>query len=132
MVFYYCIQILGPKEDCFEEAILNELRQSRPVLPAVEEVDDDKDFAKYLVSLMKKLTNNNKLELQAEFVSKVINSIESELCFVSFNIYQLFIIILFVTFDFIVNMLCLNSKYKSEICYIIFKRNQRFILSFIL
>lgn len=132
MVFYYCIQILGPKEDCFEEAILNELRQSRPVLPAIEEVDDDKDFAKYLVSLMKKLTNNNKLELQAEFVSKVINSIESELCFVSFNIYQLFIIILFVTFDFIVNMLCLNSKYKSEICYIIFKRNQRFILSFIL
>lgn len=63
-------------EDSVNQAILNELCQTRPVLPVHTEDQPDEDlcFAKYLITLMKHLPKKKKLELQAEFICKVIAS----------------------------------------------------------
>ncbi|CAI6363325.1 unnamed protein product [Macrosiphum euphorbiae] len=61
--------------DSIEESILNELRQSRPILPLSTEskADEEKHFGNYLVSLIKNIPKKKKMALQAEIINRVIS-----------------------------------------------------------
>jgi len=70
---------LGTKNDTFEDSILRELRESRPVTPSTNysvEENGDLHFSKYLASLMKDIPKKKKLTLQSNFICQVINCLE--------------------------------------------------------
>lgn len=71
---------LGSKNNTFEESILKELRESRPVAPTrappTNEENGDLHFCKYLAHLMKNMTEKTKLRLQSQFICQVIDSLE--------------------------------------------------------
>ncbi|KAL5236532.1 hypothetical protein ACI65C_003942 [Semiaphis heraclei] len=70
----------GSKNNTFEESILKELRESRPVAPTrappTNEENGDLHFCKYLAHLMKNMTEKKKLRLQSQFICQVIDSLE--------------------------------------------------------
>lgn len=72
---------LGSKNNTFEESILNELRESRPVAPTrappTNEENGDLHFCKYLAHLMKNMTEKKKLRLQSQFICQVIDGLEN-------------------------------------------------------
>lgn len=72
----------GKRDDLsFQEAILNEMKASRPIPPQLyeqpQEVDDeDTSFARYITNIMKHIPKKKKIVLQSEFISKLVQYIE--------------------------------------------------------
>ncbi|CAI6355160.1 unnamed protein product [Macrosiphum euphorbiae] len=67
------------KSDTFEDLILKELRESRPVAPSTNcsiEEDGDLHYCKYLASLMKNIPKKKKIALQSNLICQVINCLE--------------------------------------------------------
>eukprot|EP00102_Acyrthosiphon_pisum_P021367 XP_016658577.1 PREDICTED: uncharacterized protein LOC107883322 [Acyrthosiphon pisum] len=67
------------KSDTFEDSILKELRESRPVAPSTNctiEEDGDLHYCKYLASLMKNIPKKKKIALQSNLICQVNNCLE--------------------------------------------------------
>lgn len=60
----------------FEEALLEELKASRPKSPVPKEKSSDTIFCNYLVDLMSELPQNKKRKLQEELIKSILKDID--------------------------------------------------------